>query len=65
MKRALVLIAAVVVVLTGLGFTRVLLFRPAGRPANPAAEVTVPEGAAERLAGSIRIPTISHEKSPR
>ena len=61
MRKLLLLLGAGVVLLTGLILVRTARHRSAGSAAQPAPTVPIPEGAAERLAGSLRIPTISHE----
>ena len=61
MKRLLVVIGTALVVFVGVILVRTLLYRSDPQVAAPAPGVAIPPGAAERLAGSIRIPTISHE----
>jgi carboxypeptidase PM20D1 len=61
MKKLLLLIGTAIALTAG--FTGALTARyvPPDTPVPPADEVAVPSGAAERLAGAIRIPTISAE----
>ena len=61
MSRLLRILAAAVVLLAGVILIRTMLLRSAGPAADPAPDVVVPAGAAERLAASLRIRTISHE----
>jgi carboxypeptidase PM20D1 len=49
------------VVLVGFGFARTTRYGAVQPAVEPARVVDIPEGAAKRLAGAIRIPTISHE----
>src|SRR5687768_2465913 len=61
MKRFLFLLGSVLVLLVGVALVRTLRFRSVQPAVERAPEVAIPEGAAERLAGAVRIPTISHE----
>jgi carboxypeptidase PM20D1 len=61
MKRLLLLLGSLLVLLVGVILVRTLRYRPVQPAVQPAAQVAVPNGAAERLAGAVRIPTISHE----
>ena len=61
MKRLLLLLGSALLVVVGVTLARVVRYGSAPPVVQPAAEVEIPEGAAERLAGSLRIPTISHE----
>ena len=61
MRKLLLLLAAGVVLLVGLILVRTARYGSAPPASAPVREVAVPEGAAERLAGSLRIRTISHE----
>lgn len=63
MKKLLLLLGAALLLLVGVVLVRTVRYAPAGGAAKPAPVVAVPEGAAERLAGSLRIPTISHQDS--
>ena len=63
MKRFLLLVACALVLLVGVMLIRLLSYRSHRAAVRPAPEVAIPEGAAERLAGAVRIPTISHEDS--
>ena len=47
--------------LVGVIVARTLRYQPTAPTVRPLSNVAIPAGAAERLAGSIRIPTISHE----
>jgi carboxypeptidase PM20D1 len=61
MRKVLLLLATALVLLSG--FTVVLTARyvSAHSPVTPAPDIAIPPGAAERLSGAIRIPTISAE----
>jgi carboxypeptidase PM20D1 len=61
MKRLLLLLSSALVLLAGVALARTVRYGPAQPVVEPAPEVAIPEGAAERLAGSLRIPTVSHE----
>lgn len=61
MRKVLVSAGAVVVLLAGIILARTALYDSDLPAVEPAPEVPVPGGAAERLAGSLRFPTISHE----
>src|SRR5918992_1465112 len=61
MKRFLFLLGSVLVLLVGVALIRTLRFRSVQPAVERAPEAAIPEGAAERLAGAVRIPTISHE----
>ena len=61
MKRFLVVVGACVVVIAGIVLARGASYRLEQAEVAPAPDVVIPPGAAERLAGSLRIPTISHE----
>ena len=61
MKRLLLLLASVLVLLVGIIVGRTWRFRRVQAVVQPTLPVAVPNGAAERLAGAVRIPTISHE----
>jgi carboxypeptidase PM20D1 len=63
MKRFLLLLGSALVLLVGIVLFRTARYDTAPRAAGPAAEIAIPEGTAERLAGSLRIQTISHEDS--
>jgi carboxypeptidase PM20D1 len=54
-------LAAAFLVLFGFGFARTARYGTVQPAVEPARVVDIPEGAAERLAGAIRIPTISRE----
>ncbi|HEX8694405.1 MAG TPA: M20 family peptidase [Longimicrobium sp.] len=60
-KRLLLLPGSVLVALLAVVAVRTASFKAAEPAVAPAPVATVPAGAAERLAGAIRIPTISHE----
>src|SRR5688572_29692892 len=61
MKKTLLLIGDALVGLVGLTVVRTATFVSDQPAVERAPEVAIPEGAAERLAGSLRLPTISHE----
>jgi carboxypeptidase PM20D1 len=59
-RGLLLLLGAAVLLLLAVGLVRTARFRPVETAVGPAPAVAVPAGAAERLAGAIRIRTISH-----
>ena len=61
MKKLLVILATALVLMAGFGVVLTARYVSTQSPAAPAAEITVPAGAADRLSGAIRIPTISAE----
>ena len=61
MKKLLVVFAAAIVLVAGFSAVLTARYISTQGPAMPAPEIAVPAGAAERLAGAIRIPTISSE----
>jgi carboxypeptidase PM20D1 len=61
MKRLLLLLGSALVLLVAVTLVRTLRYRPTQQAVQPAPEIAIPAGAAERLAGAVRIPTISHE----
>jgi carboxypeptidase PM20D1 len=61
LRTVLLLTGAAVVVLVGLILVRTATHRTPPSPVVAVRAVVVPEGAAQRLAGSLRIRTISHE----
>ena len=61
MKKIAILLGVTVVLMAGLAFVRTLRYQPSAPAVVPAPAVTLTAAAVERLAGSIRIPTISHE----
>jgi carboxypeptidase PM20D1 len=63
MKRLSLLLALACTLLVGVVLVRTLRVGPTLPAVVPAAEVTVPAGAVERLAGAIRFPTLSNEDS--
>src|SRR5688572_15687261 len=63
MKKILLLIGAVLVVLVGFSIARTARFVSREPVVARAPAVAISEGAAERLAGSIRLRTISYEDS--
>jgi carboxypeptidase PM20D1 len=63
MKKFLPVLGFALVVLVGVVLVRTLRYGSVQPSVEPVAEAAIPEGAAERLAGSLRIPTISHEDS--
>jgi carboxypeptidase PM20D1 len=64
-SKVLLGLGIAVVLLTGVVLVRTATYVAAVPAVQPAPPVTVPSGAAERLAGSLRIPTISHEDPGR
>ena len=63
MKRVLLLVGSALLLLVGVAVVRTVRAGPTQVVVDPAPQVAIPEGAAERLAGAVRIPTISHEDS--
>jgi carboxypeptidase PM20D1 len=63
MKRFLLLLGSVVVLIVAVMLVRTLRYRSDQVGVRAVPEVAVRQGAAERLAGAVRIPTISHEDS--
>ena len=63
MKRFLLLVASAVLLLAAVTLVRTLRYRSDQAGVRAVPEVAVPHAAAERLAGAVRIPTISHEDS--
>ena len=61
MKKLLVVFQAAIVLPVGLSVVLTARYASTPAPVTPAPEIAVPAGAAERLAGAIRIPTISAE----
>jgi len=61
MRKLLFLLGAAAVLLVGVSLVRTARYGSTPSGIDPVPRVAVPEGAAERLAGSLRIPTISHE----
>jgi len=61
MRRLVLLLASALLLFVGVAAFRTLRFQSGQPPVERAPEVAVPAGAAERLAGAVRIPTISHE----
>jgi carboxypeptidase PM20D1 len=61
MKKLLVIVTTALVLLVGFSVALTARYVSMQSPAEPAAEIAVPAGAAERLSGAIRIPTISAE----
>ena len=61
MKKLLGILATAPVLLAGFGVVLTARYVSTQSAAAPAAEITVPAGAAGRLSGAIRIPTISAE----
>ena len=64
MKKLLEVFAAAIVLPAGFSVVLTARYVSTQAPVTPAPEIAVPAGAAERLAGAIRIPTISAE-NPR
>lgn len=60
-KTVLLLVGVGLLLLIGVVIARTIRYGSAQSPVQPAPPVVIPEGAAERLAGSLRIATISHE----
>ena len=65
MKRTVLALGLAVALLAMVLVVRTIRFGTDGPAVAPAREVTVPAEAAERLAGSLRIATISHEDTAR
>jgi carboxypeptidase PM20D1 len=61
MRKLVLLLATGLVLLAGLGVVLTASYVSTRLPVSPAPEIAVPPGAADRLAGAIRIPTISAE----
>jgi carboxypeptidase PM20D1 len=61
MKKLLGILAIALVLLGGFGVVLTARYVSTLSPEAPAPEITVPAGAADRLSGAIRIPTISAE----
>ena len=61
MKKLLVVFAAAIVLAAGFSVVLTARYVSTQAPVTPAPEIAVPAGAAERLAGAIRIPTTSAE----
>jgi carboxypeptidase PM20D1 len=62
MRKLILVLAASVLLLAGFMLTRAARYRgDRTAAAEPAPKISIPDGAAERLAGSLRIATISHE----
>src|SRR5687767_5761935 len=61
MRKLVLVIAATAVVVAGIVLVRTAMHRSNRSAVARAGTVAMREGAAERLAGAIRIPTISHE----
>jgi carboxypeptidase PM20D1 len=59
-KKLLIAVGAALLLLVGVVAARTARFTPVRPPAEAAEPAAVPEGAAERLAGSLRFATISH-----
>jgi carboxypeptidase PM20D1 len=62
MKRLLLVVGAALLLVVGVVLVRTLRYRSVQPPVDRAPEVAIPKGAAERLAGAVRIATISHEE---
>jgi carboxypeptidase PM20D1 len=60
-KKALLLPGAAIVLLVLFTLARTVRYETALSPIEPAVETAIPQGAAERLAGSLRFRTISHD----
>jgi hypothetical protein len=63
MKRFVLVVAAMLLLLTGVMLVRTLRYQSEQPEVKTIPEVAVPQAAAERLAGAVHIPTISHEDS--
>lgn len=61
MKRLLAMLAGALALVAGFGVVLTVRYVSTQSPAAPAPEIAVAAGAAERLSGAIRIPTISAE----
>ncbi len=62
MKRLLVMLGSLIVLLVAVILLRTLRYRQVQAAVPPAPDIAIADGAAERLAGAVRIATISHEK---
>jgi carboxypeptidase PM20D1 len=60
-RKLVILLGAAIVALSGFGVIRTARYGSIREHVPPTRQVAIPEGAAERLAGSVRIPTISAE----
>ena len=63
MKRLLLFLSAALALLVAVLVVRTVRYRSVQAVVEPAPDVPLSPGAVERLAGSLRIPTISHEDS--
>lgn len=61
LKKLIILLSAALVLLAGVVLARTAQYGYAVPRFEPMAEIAIPKNAAERLAGAVRIPTISHE----
>jgi carboxypeptidase PM20D1 len=61
LRKLFVVLAFALALLAGVVVARTASYGSAQVSVEPAGEVAVPAGAAERLAGAVRIPTVSHE----
>ncbi|HEU5261522.1 MAG TPA: M20 family peptidase [Gemmatimonadales bacterium] len=61
MRKLLLPLGAAVVLLVGFFLARTARHGSSSPAVEPAAAIAIPAGAAERLAGSLRFPTVSHE----
>jgi carboxypeptidase PM20D1 len=60
-RKILLPLGAAVVLLVGFTLARTAFYESTQPAVDPLPDMAIPEGAAERLAGSLRIPTLSHE----
>ena len=60
-KRVFLLLGGAVALMVAFVVARTALYASSLQAVEPAGHIAIPAGAAERLAGSLRIPTISHE----
>ena len=63
LSRALVLLGALVALVAAVALVRTARLGSAQLAVAPASDIAIRDGAAERLAGAVRIPTISHGDS--
>ena len=63
MRRLLLVLGAALLLLIGVAVVQTVRVESGQTVVEPAPQVAVSEGAAERLAGAVRIPTVSHEDS--
>jgi carboxypeptidase PM20D1 len=60
-RKILLPVGAALALLIGFTLARAAFYESAQPGVDPLPDIAIPEGAAERLAGALRIPTLSHE----